>query len=139
MSIQSYELLGDTSGQLNVVGQPVKADGFYGFSDGLHTISVKLDNFTGRFYLEATLELNPKEGDWFPIMLSSMHPYVEYPIDPLMPTSGDHGDSGVDSFVIEGNFVFVRAKINRDYVVPQPITPEDLAQLGSITRALMNF
>ncbi len=138
MSIQSYQLLGDTSGQLNMVGPAVKGDGFYGFSDGLHTISVKLDNFTGRFFIEATLSLHPTEDDWFPVMLTSMHPYVEYPINPNMPTS-THGDTGMDAFVIEGNFVFVRARINRDYVVPVPITPEDLALLGSITHALMNF
>lgn len=138
MSIQSYQLLNDTSGQLNVVGPAVKADGFYGFSDGLHTISVKLDNFTGRFFIEATLELHPTESDWFPVMLSSAHPYVEYPVNPHMP-SGSRGDTGVDAFVIEGNFVFVRARINRDYVVPVPITPDDLAELGSVTQALMNF
>lgn len=138
MSIQSYELLIDTSGQFNVVGPALKGDGFYGFSDGLHTISVKLDNFTGRFFLEATLELHPTEDDWFPIMLTGTNPYVEYPINPHMPT-GSHGDTGMDSFVIEGNFVFIRAKINRDYVVPTPITPEDLALLGSVTHALMNF
>lgn len=121
-----------------MVGPAVKGDGFYGFSDGLHTISVKLDNFTGRFYIEATLLLHPSADDWFPVMLTSMHPYVEYPINPNMPTS-TNGDSGMDAFVIQGNFVFVRARINRDYVVPTPITPEDLALLGSITHALMNF
>ena len=138
MSIQSYLLLGDTSGQLNAVGPAVKGDGFYGFSDGLHTISVKLDNFTGRVFIEATLELHPTDDDWFPVMLSSNHPYVEYPIKPTMPT-GTHGDTGMDAFVIMGNFVFVRARIDRDYVVPTPITPEDLAGLGSITHILMNF
>lgn len=138
MSIQSYELMGDSSGQLNLVGPAVKGDGFYGFSDGIHTISAKLDNFTGRLYIEATLELHPTENDWFPVMLSSLNPYMEYPANPLMPT-GTQGDTGVDSFVIQGNFVFVRARINRDYVVPTPITSEDLAQLGSVSRILMNF
>lgn len=138
MSIQSYDLLIDTSGQLNVTGPAVKGDGFYGFSDGLHTISLKLDNFTGRFYIEATLELHPKEEDWFPIMLSGNNPYIQYPVNQQMPT-GSTGDSGMDSFVVEGNFVFLRARINRDYVVPVPITPEDLALLGSITHALLNF
>lgn len=130
--------MGDSSGQLNLVGPAVKGDGFYGFSDGIHTISAKLDNFTGRLYIEATLELHPTENDWFPVMLSSLNPYMEYPANPLMPT-GTQGDTGVDSFVIQGNFVFVRARINRDYVVPTPITSEDLAQLGSVSRILMNF
>lgn len=138
MSIQSFQLLGNTSGELNVVGPAVKGDGFYGFSDGLHTISAKLDDFVGRLYIEATLELHPTEDDWFPIMLSSNNPYIEYPINPNMPT-GTHGDTGVDSFVIEGNFVFVRARIDKNYVVPTPITPEDIANLGSITQILMNF
>lgn len=138
MSIQSYELMGDSSGQLNLTGPAIKADGFYGFSDGIHTISAKLDNFTGRLYLEATLEIHPTEADWFPIMLTSMNPYIEYPINPVMPT-GTQGDTGMDSFVAQGNFVFVRARIDRDYVVPVPVTPDDLALLGSVSRILMNF
>lgn len=138
MSIQSYELMGDSSGHLNLTGPAVKADGFYGFSDGIHTISAKLDNFTGRLYIEATLELHPCESDWFPIMLSSMNPYMEYPMNPNMP-SGTQGDTVLDSFVIQGNFVFVRARIDRDYVVPVPVTPDDLALLGSVSQILMNF
>lgn len=138
MSIHSYQLMGDSSGQLNLTGPAVKADGFYSFSDGIHTISAKLDNFTGRLFIEATLNLHPTENDWFPIMLSSMHPYMEYPANPQMPT-GSRGDTVMDSFVIQGNFVFVRARINRDYVVPQPVTPDDLALLGSVSQILMNF
>lgn len=130
--------MGDSSGQLNLTGPAIKADGFYGFSDGIHTISAKLDNFTGRLYLEATLEIHPTEADWFPIMLTSMNPYIEYPINPVMPT-GTQGDTGMDSFVAQGNFVFVRARIDRDYVVPVPVTPDDLALLGSVSRILMNF
>ena len=32
-----------------------KGDGYYGFADGLHTISFHVVNFTGRIHLEATI------------------------------------------------------------------------------------
>ena len=40
---------------LDFTGSPVKADGYYGFSDGMHTVSFHLNDFRGRIYIEATL------------------------------------------------------------------------------------
>ena len=113
MAKRSVLLLGDTSNNLNMTGENVRADAWYGSQSGLHTITVHLENFTGRVYLEATLELEPEENDWFPVHLGEGTPYVEYPRIPLSPTSGIAGDTGVEGFTFEGNFLFLRAKFRK--------------------------
>jgi hypothetical protein len=54
-----------------------------------------------------------------------------------MPT-GTTGDTGVDAFTFQGNFLFLRAKIDKTYIVPYPSTPSEQALLGSIRKILLN-
>lgn len=137
MSSASIILLNDTGNELEVTGDKVPADGYYGSSDGLHTITIHLSNFTGRVYLEATLAADPKEEDWFYINLSGGKPYVQYPLSQLNPT-GIHGDTGVDAYTFVGNFVYLRARIDKTYIVPAPSSDSEKALLGSITKILLN-
>lgn len=112
--LSSSSHIGDSSPQ-TLTGQPYKGDGFYGRSDGLHTIQINLNGFIGRVEIQATLEINPVESDWFTVELGtgSMSvdttgllteqniTFVEY----SSPTT----NSKTYNFV--GNFVWVRAKI----------------------------
>ena len=91
--------------ELTYTSNPVKGDGYYGFADGLHTISFHVNNFTGRIHLEATIVEEPTDDDWFPIDLDTLTPYLE--INAGTITKGT-------SF--EGNFVYLRVKIDRDYL-----------------------
>ena len=45
----------------------LKGNGYYGYTDGLHTVSYKLTNFVGYIYFQATLLQNPTDSDWFNI------------------------------------------------------------------------
>ena len=36
--------------ELTYTSDKVKGDGYYGFADGLHTMSFHVNNFTGRIY-----------------------------------------------------------------------------------------
>ncbi len=47
--------------ELSYTSDAVKGDGYYGFSDGLHTMSFHVVNFTGRIHLEATIVEQPTE------------------------------------------------------------------------------
>ena len=60
--------------ELTYTSDAVKGDGYYGFADGLHTISFHVVNFTGRIHLEATIVENPEAIDWFPIDLDAITP-----------------------------------------------------------------
>ena len=109
--------------ELTYTSDPVKGDGYYGFADGLHTISFHVVNFTGRIHLEATIVESPEEIDWFPIDLDTITPYIE--LNNQTITKGT-------SF--EGNFVYLRVKIDRDYLGHSQY---DTAQHGVLDKAVI--
>lgn len=137
MGKQSVQVLGSTGIEQDVTSDKVRADGFFGQKDGLHSISWVLDDFTGRVFIDATLASDPEEIDWFPIFLNGAREYIEYPLDTINPT-GANGDTGVDAVTFQGNFLYIRFKIDRSYVVPVPTTDSEKALLGSIGKVLLN-
>ena len=42
-----------------------KGDGYFGYTDGLHTISLTTNGFVGTITVEGTLVDNPTSSDWF--------------------------------------------------------------------------
>jgi len=91
--------------ELTYTSDAVKGDGYYGFADGLHTMSFHVSNFTGRIHLEATIVEQPSENDWFPIDLDNLAPYLQYTAETT--TKGS---------TFEGNFVYLRVKVDRSYL-----------------------
>ena len=76
-------------------GEKYKGDGFYGYSDGLHTIAHYLLAFEGTLVVQAALTSDPVDSDWITIDTRS-------------------GDSGTPltenaTYNFTGNFVWVRA------------------------------
>lgn len=59
----------DNVGNLIITSNKIKGDGYYGRSDGLHTIQFTLNDVTSLVYVQGTLETNPTETDWFPVEL----------------------------------------------------------------------
>jgi len=112
-------LLPHTNDQANAVGDPVQADGWYGFSDGLHTVSIHTSNFTGRVKIQASLALEPQEGDWFDIWLREGTPHLEFPIDPTYPTGHLQGDTSNLALTFKANILWVRAVMDRTYLSVQ--------------------
>ena len=92
--------------ELTYTSDKVKGDGYYGYADGLHTMSFHFKNFKGRIFVQATLVAEPTEDDWFPIQLDTNTNYYEYNTQ----TSGTVGTT------FQGNFVWIRAKVDRDYL-----------------------
>ncbi len=137
MGKQSVLVLGNTGIEQNVTSDKAKADSFFGQKDGLHTMAWTLEDFTGRVFIDATLALDPEEIDWFPILLNGARAFIEYPLDSINPT-GPHGDTGVDAVTFKGNFLFVRFRIDRSFVVPVPTTDAEKGLLGSIDKVLLN-
>ena len=104
--------------QLDQTGPAVRADGYYGYADGMHTVAFYIKNFKGNLIIEASLSDKPQESDWFPIGLG-----------PTGTTfySVDGPETKVESFNIVGNFVYLRARIHRSHLglnVPQVGTCE---------------
>lgn len=114
MSNVSYTMLTHKA-ELSYKGDNIKADAFYGNTDGLQTVSVKFDDFVGRVYIEGTLATTPTEQDWFPIYLTSGTTYKQYPVNSAVPT-GTVGDTGTDGFTFRVNAIYLRARIDRSYL-----------------------
>ena len=62
--------VGDSTVQTHT-GDKFKGDGYYGRSDGLHTIQINLSGFLGDVQLQGTLAVDPTADDWFTIRLGS--------------------------------------------------------------------
>jgi hypothetical protein len=98
--------------ELNYTSNAIKGDGYYGFADGLHTASFHVRNFTGRIWLQASLMEQSTEDDWFNIQLTVATPYFEY-----------DNDSDTRGATFTGNFVYIRALVDRSYLVSTEYDP----------------
>ena len=136
MSKSSVSILQNTQGLLNVTGEPVRADGWYGHSDGLHTVAIYLNNFQGRIYFEASIAPQPIDEDWFPINVNGQK-FLSFPEDPLSPT-GTNGDSGTLGFNLLGSFTWLRVRVDRSYIAPEPTDQSQIDALGYVDRVLLN-
>ena len=135
--MQSIILLGTTSNQLNVTGMPQRGAGYNNALGNSHTVSIAISNFTGRIYIEGSLASNPAEVDWVPIVLgNSNNPYLQFPIDPNAPSSGAQGDTGVVGYSFTGNYIWIRARVDRSYLQP---LPQNTDNVGSVVRILLNY
>lgn len=64
-----YPLYTGTQSTLVYKSIKAKGDGYYGGSDGLHTVMYTYDsNFVGTVTMQATLATDPVETDWFDIV-----------------------------------------------------------------------
>lgn len=131
----SILLLDTTSGKINVTGVKQKAAGYNNSIGNSHTVSVSVDNFIGRVWIEGSLVADPQEGDWFAIPVGNGVPYLQYPVDPSRPTGGT-GDSGTYPYSFTGNYIWVRARIDRTYLNPPPVTAD---LVGAVMRVWMNY
>lgn len=84
---------------------PQKGDGYYGSSDGLHTITYTVTpNFVGTLTTQASLVTMPTEEDWFTVVGTSVE-YSEL-VNPVATTTTNY-------FNFTGNFVWCRALVHR--------------------------
>ena len=142
----SVTLLGTTSGQINVIGLKQPGAGYNNTVGNNHTVSLNLDNFTGRIYIQGSLASDPGELDWFNIPIGNGTAYVQFPLDPALPTgnnpqlgypnAGQNGDTGVYAYNFSGNYVWIRAVVDRQYLVPPPT---DSYFVGSVSQILLNY
>ena len=77
-----------------VTGEKYKGDGYYGRSDGLHSVQYTYSGLTGTITIQGTLAVTPVEADWFDV-----HTY----------TATQETASKIASFT--GNYVWVRSKV----------------------------
>lgn len=77
-----------------VTGEKHKGDGYYGRSDGLHTVQYTYTEFTGVIDIQASLAVDPTDSDWFTV---------------ISKTISQESKSEITSFT--GNYVWIRARV----------------------------
>ena len=56
---------------LEYTSEKLQGDGYYGRSDGFHTVQVHVTGFIGSVQIQGSLETNPAEEDWFPVSITN--------------------------------------------------------------------
>ncbi len=136
MSKTSIVMLSNTQGKLSVVGDKIRADGWYGYTDGLHTVAIYLFNFTGRIWFEASIADEPLEEDWFNIPINNQECQI-FPKNIMLPT-GTTGDTGTLGMNIIGNYTWLRVRMDRLSSDPETEMRAIAGLLGNIDRVLLN-
>jgi hypothetical protein len=129
-------LMSSSQGQLSMTGEPQKADGWYGYGDGLHTVAIYVQNFQGRIYIEGSIADEPTEEDWFAIMVTTS-PYVQYPVNVNDPTGDMGGDTGAEAFTFRTNVVWLRARLDRSYM-GEITDSQQISNLGIVRKILLS-
>jgi hypothetical protein len=89
---------GDSSIQ-TVTGEKFKGDGYYGRSDGLHTVQYNVNGLIGTITMQGTLALDPSSSDWFSLN-ETIH---------ISGTADSANANGSFIYNFTGNYVWVRA------------------------------
>lgn len=141
---QPVVMMSNTGTTWEIVGEKVRADSWWGSTDGIHTVSIDVRNFIGGVQLQGTLSLDPDESDWFPIHLCGncdQTGILKFPLVSTAPTSNNGGDSGIFAFTFVGNMTFLRANLVRTYLETPANT--DLAvfeaNVGSVNKILLSL
>lgn len=105
-----YPLYTSTDQTLVYNSIPAKGDGYFGNSDGLHTVMYTYDsNFIGTVTMQASLATAPTETDWFDISDTTIE---QTEASPFYNTSNVSQQSQYFNFT--GNFVWVRGVVSID-------------------------
>ena len=122
MARKTTTLMPNSGTNLDLVGDAVPGDSYYGYTDGIHTVAIYGQNLSGRIRVQGTLATQPTEDDWFDILLTGL-PYKDYT-----------NFTGVEGFTFTANLVFLRATLDRTAL---GIT--DVTQAGWIEKIYLNI
>jgi hypothetical protein len=113
LSAQTH--IGDSSIQ-SVTGEKYRGDGYYGRSDGFHTVQIDLNGFIGRIQIQGTLAVDPADDDWFTVELGTGNKSVDTTglITEQNITYVEYTESTTNnkSYNFTGNYVWVRAYVS---------------------------
>ena len=117
MTINRKSILvhGATNSEMNLTTDKVEGDSYYGYSDGMHTIAIQYAAFKGRVTIQGTLSLTPTDADYFPIQIPGGQSVPAGGFK-TFPITGTAGFTGTEAYNINGNFTYLRVKMDRSYI-----------------------
>lgn len=133
-------ILSSTGSNMNMTGMNVKADSYYGYVDGHHTIQLVYSNFVGRLRIQASLSLNPAETDWFDLQETTVYGSVTDQTTGYNPAgyiqfNANDPANGSQAYSVTGNFAYIRVQMDRSHIGDG--TTYD-PSYGQITQAILS-
>jgi hypothetical protein len=106
----------DGSTAESLVGERFKGDGYYGRSDGIHTVQWSVANFVGTISIQGSLTVDPQESDWFTVRLGNNNEFTldttgKISVLSLNSLIYSEPTTGAFTYNFVGNYVWVRARI----------------------------
>lgn len=92
---------GDSSTE-TITGDKFKGDGYYGRSDGFHTVQYNVTGFIGNIVIQATLATDPSSTDWFTLSTT----------EHASTATSDSNADGAFIYNFTGNYVWIRAYVS---------------------------
>jgi hypothetical protein len=135
---RSLNLLEPMGEVINVTGNQIRAAGWYGPTTGLHTIAIKVENFQGQISIQGTVATDPGESDWFSV-LPDAAAYIQYPRVSFVVKSPATGESSNTGYSFSSNIVWIRALVNRSYLIPALAYPAFIGSFGLVEYILVNY
>ena len=134
-SLNMLPPLGET---INLIGEPIRGAGWHGHTNGLHTVAIRVANFRGRIKVQASIALDPGEDEWYSVLPDKID-YWQYPhLNYVLPPNAQ-GETSTLNFNFTTNAVWLRASIERDYLIPPTYTPMQIMAFGTVHYVLVNY
>lgn len=134
----SLLLLAPLGEVINTVGDQVRGAGWYGHTSGLHTVAISVVNFQGRISVQASIATVPGDADWYSVLPDAAS-YIQYPHTGYIIQPNLSGETSVISFNFSTNAVWLRASVDRSYLIPSFDTPLQIMCYGTINYILVNY
>jgi hypothetical protein len=98
----------------------IKGDGYFGGSDGVHTVLWNVSRFVGSIEIQGTLASAPGDSDWVTISLTEPGTGNRYTVDTtglitangIKTTQYTTETTASKSYNFTGNFVWIRGRIS---------------------------
>ena len=129
----SISVLNSTFGNINYTGSNQQTPGIIALPDTKNNIVLVLSSFIGRIYIEgSTVDTSPNSTDWYPIQIGANLNYIQFPYNTTytIPTTG------IFVYNFSGNFTWIRARVDRSYLIPIPTNPYSM---GFVEQIWINY
>lgn len=106
--------VGDSTTQTHT-GEKFRGDGYYGRSDGLHTVQIDIDGFLGKLEIQGSLSIDPQDDDWFTIELGTGSQSIDTTgllrEENITFVSYTESTTNTKLYNFTGNYVWIRAYV----------------------------
>jgi hypothetical protein len=95
---------------------PIKGDGYFGGSDGFHTVQIDINQFIGTLEVQGSLASSPQESDWFSVELGTNNMSIDttglISEENISSVEYTTATTNIKSYNFTGNYVWIRAKVS---------------------------